>query len=364
MTTVYLHVGMPKCASSALQSFLHRNDKLHRSEGLLYPTTCRENSGYFSHRPLHQLEPADVPAAVERIAQEAEDADCNRILLSSEEFVNSLWDRQITGSIIAALNDKFGVGNVRILMLFRNPFPFVESVYAQYLKGGMFRIPDAAFMKSPDNDIVGLVQNFRDQNGFDFFSYSAFIERIRLQAPENPFDLLSTERSDWGGEDVLDVLCRKLGISRGDPAVSANERYSEAALFLLHHSRRAFGFQRTKKRRDIVSKLFPGKTRRFSKLLHVHGALFDRIAESVLRDRDYFRAMTNEPSTGLFSIPQSYLDQRDMDDQLTVPKWWLRLIDQVITSDEMNIGLARELKAEMRRKVVEAREARRDGKPQ
>lgn len=354
MTTVYLHVGMPKCASSALQSLLHRNDALHRSEGLCYPRAFREDSGYFSHRPLHRLEPAEVPAAIETIAAEAEEAGCDRILISSEEFVNSLWDREITGSIVAALNDRFGTGNVRVLMLFRNPFPFVESVYAQYLKGGMFRTPDEAFMKSPESDIVGLTANFRKRNGFDFFSYADFIERIRLHAPENPFDLLSIERADWDGRDVLDILCKRLGISRGNPAVSSNERYSEAALFLLHYARRTYGFQRTRARRNIVAKLFPVEGRTFSPLMHVHGDLFDRIAKAALRDHDYFQGVSGEPSAHLFTVPDSYRAQRDQKDALNIPEWWLRLIDRVITREDIDIAFARKMKTNMKRKAEQA----------
>lgn len=354
MTTVYLHVGMPKCASSALQSFLHRNDALHRSEGLCYPTTCREDSGYFSHRPLHKLQPAEVPAAIEEIAQEAANADCDRILISSEEFVNSLWDREITGHIVDALNARFGVENVRIMVLFRNPFPFVESVYAQFLKGGMFRTPDEAFMKSQGNDIQAFAMNFRMRHGFDFFSYSAFVERLRFHAPFNPFDMLSTERADWDGADILDVLCQRLGITRGNPEVAANERYSETALHLLHHARRTHGFQKTKARRGIIAALFPNQDRLFSKLIHVHGNLFDQIRDSAERDRRYFQRHSNEPNDHLFTTPKAYENSRDQKDQLVVPPWQLKLVERIVTRDEMSMALARKMKTNMQRKAEEA----------
>lgn len=347
MTTVYLHVGMPKCASSALQSFLHRNDALHRSEGLCYPVTCREDSGYFSHRPLHKTSPDSVPDAVERIAQEAAAANCDRIVISSEEFVNSLWDRDITGQVIDGLNARFGVANVRIMMLFRNPFPFVESVYAQFLKGGMFRTPDKSFMKSKHSDIAGFATNFRLRNGFDFFSYSAFIERLRFHAPFNPFDMLSIERADWQGADILDVLCDRWGISRGDRAVAANERYSETALHLLHHARKTLGFAKTKLRRDMIADLFPATTRQFSRLVHVNGVLFDQIADSVERDRRYFARHTREPNTHLFTIPDAYVDARDSDDQLVIPPWQLSWVERVVADEVMDIDQARRLMTEM-----------------
>lgn len=349
MTTVYLHVGMPKCASSALQSFMHYNDAHHRAEGLCYPVTCREASGYFSHRPLHRLQPDAVPAAINTIADEAKRHNCTRLLISSEEFVNSQWDREITGRVIESLNARFGVENVRILILFRNHFPFVESVYAQFLKGGMFRTPEA-FMKSKDSGISGFASSFRRRNGFDFFSYGDFIERLRFHAPTNPFDLLSTERADWAGKDIIDVLCDKLGVSRGSSHIAANERYSEMALYLLHHSRKKYGFTRTKERRSILAGLFPPGNRQFSKLLHVGGALFDELAVASERDRRYFSRNTTEPYMNLFTIPDGYQNQRSQGDQLVVPSWCLRLVDRVMQPDDMSFRQAAKLRASLQAK--------------
>ena len=129
--------------------------------------------------------------------------------------------RPITGTVVDALNARFGTDNVRILMLFRNHFPFVESVYAQFLKGGLFRTPQDVFAGPDRGGITAFAASFRQRNGFDFFSYGDFIERMRFHAPFNPFDLLSIERADWGGQDVLDVLCARLGVSRGDEAVAS-----------------------------------------------------------------------------------------------------------------------------------------------
>lgn len=353
MKTVYLHVGMPKCASSTLQSFFHCNDTLHRSEGLCYPLSYREKAGYFSHRPLHHLSLSEVAGAVDEIADEAADASCDRILISSEEFVNSLWDRDITGYIIDALNARFGLKNVRILVLFRNPFPFAESVFAQFLKGGMFRTPES-FLKSRSNGIIGFSTDFRVRNGFDFFSYTAFVERLRFYAPYNSFEMLSTERADWQGADILEVLCQRLKVSKGEPNVSSNERYSGTALHLMHHARKLYGLRRTKARRSLISALFPKQEHQFSKLLHVHGELFDQIAASAERDRKYFDRHSKELSTELFAIPDHYRYQREQEDQLIISEWQLKFIERVITREEISLPLARRMKSNMQRKARQA----------
>lgn len=349
MTTVYLHIGMPKCASSALQSFMFMNEARHRSEGLCYPVTAREATGYFSHRPLHRLAFDEVPLAIDMIAAEAESHDCQRLLVSSEEFMNSQWDKKITGRIIASLNAHFGTSNVRIMMLFRNHFPFVESVYAQFLKGGMFRYPDTAFMQSKDKGIFSFASDFRRRNGFDFFSYADFIERIKLHAPDNPFDLISTEQADWNGRDIIDTLCSKLNISRKNcrnSSLVSNERYSEIALYLLHYSRKTYGFPRTKARRSIVAGLFPAKgDKKFSKLLHVSGPLFDQLVAASERDQRYFARNTSEPCEALFTVPDIYRRQQHQDDDIVVPDWSWHLIDQVMQADEISFKQAISLKA-------------------
>src|SRR5690554_1034846 len=49
--TLYLHVGMDKTGTSAIQAFLHLNEKrLFESEGILRPSTALW--GDYSHHPL------------------------------------------------------------------------------------------------------------------------------------------------------------------------------------------------------------------------------------------------------------------------------------------------------------------------
>jgi hypothetical protein len=59
MTTVYLHIGMPKTGSTSLQKFLFANRIQLLEEGYLYPITDTKKIGQiwdrYSHIPLLSL---------------------------------------------------------------------------------------------------------------------------------------------------------------------------------------------------------------------------------------------------------------------------------------------------------------------
>ncbi len=347
MTSVHLHVGMPKCASSTVQSYFHSHDARHRSEGLCYPQTCRTTGGYFNHLPLHSLPPEELGPAVDAIAREAEGDGCDRILVSSEGFTNALWGSSITTAVIAALNATFGEQNVHVVMLFRNHFSFVESAYAQFLKGGLFGVHPARLMHSGDSGISGYAAQFRRNNGFDFFSYADFIERFRGHAPRNPIELYSCESADNDGKDITEVLSGRLGVSYGQAPAFSNTRFSDTALLLLRHSIQAHGVTRTRERREIIAGLFPSGEKEFSEILHVGGPLFDRVQEASDRDRGYFQRHCGRTHEHVFDIPPAYMDRRDRRGGPVLADWCLQLTDRVMKAEKISMAGARKLKEDL-----------------
>lgn len=330
MTTVYLHVGMPKCASSSLQAFFHHNDSQHRALGLCYPRTCRQPTGYFSHRPLHDLPPEGVPNAVREIAAEARAAGCEKILLSSEEFSNSRWDREITSHIIEALNAEFGLKNVRLVFLFRNHFSFVESVFAQFLKGGMFRVPAHGFFKRGNTDILAYTRSFRNRNGFHFFSYNSMVNRFRVHAPKNGFEVYSIEPPDLGGRDIIEVLCAKLGVPYENPRSPSNTRFSQKALLGLRYSRAKYGFHETRTERNKINKLLAHDQPEFSPIIQVSDPLFMMIKRAMREDQGLFRTLAKSEYKTLFSVPDKYRRQRKQTATVSLSEDDMAGIDKII----------------------------------
>lgn len=333
--TVYLHVGMPKCASSSLQAFFHHNDEQHRKLGLCYPRASREEKGYFSHRPLHDTPVEEVPHAVKEIAREAEAAKCDKILISSEEFSNSRWDREITSIVVEALNAEFGIENVRLLFLFRNHFSFVESTFAQYLKGGMFRVPSKALFQQGNATLADYIKSFHKDHGFNFFRYTAMVNKFREHAPHNEFELYSIERADLGGKDIIEVLCEKFGVPFEDYKAAVNTRYSKKALLALHYARAKYGFDAVRTRRNKISKLFPKDGEMFSPVIQISEDVFKTVESISKADRALFRDSAKTGFKRLLSRPEKYRFQQERYENIILSDQELADIDAVMQGREV-----------------------------
>ncbi len=331
MTTVYLHVGMPKCGSSTLQSTFRKFDDVHRKQGVCYPRAFRDDFGYFSHRPLHNMPLQEVDGAVAAIAQEAKVANCEKIILSSEEFTNSRWDKENTAEVIQSLNRCFGVSNVRLVFLVRNHFSFVESVFSQFLKGGMFRVPADAFYQRDDTSISGYIDCFNENNRFDFFCYSEMIDRFRQHAPDNKIDVYSIDKSDLNGKDVIEVLCAKLGLQLPEISTPANARFSTKTLLSLHYANRTHGFKRTRNCRQLIDRLFPDGKKGFSPKLHVTGASFDKVLRAVEIDRAYFSSQIEGTFDAMFALPARFEEGHSQKAIIMLRKNNRRAIDELMS---------------------------------
>ena len=347
MTTVFLHIGMPKCASTSVQNFFHRNDEIHRRNGTCYPRLYREESGYFSHRPLHDLSVDAFEAAVNDIRREAIEHNCHNIFISSEEFLNSLWDREATFSLISTLNRAFGAKNVRILSLLRNQVELVESSYAQFLYAGMFRIDESSFFLSDNTEILGFMNWFKRVNGFNFFSYSDFIGRFRERVPENPFDVYSIEREDLGGRDIIQVLCDKLKLPYPQEIGAVNERVSDRALLLIRYAISRFGAQIAPERRNLIEKMFPHSNSGFSPILRLSGPSMRQVIDSSGKDIFFLQNNFSGKFGRLYERSIEIMKNRKIDDISRVIEEERALVDYIVWSKNPTFDCAQRVKVEL-----------------
>ena len=60
MTTIYLHIGAPKTATSTLQAVFAAKSRQLRKQGVLYPSGCRHGDAHHEHeRRLNQVPERD-----------------------------------------------------------------------------------------------------------------------------------------------------------------------------------------------------------------------------------------------------------------------------------------------------------------
>jgi hypothetical protein len=299
MTTVYLHVGMPKCASSTVQGYFNKNDARNRKAGFVYPVAGRSTSGYFNHEPIVHMDKDEVVALVEKIRDEAEGAEV--VFISAEAFVNAYWDRPVTANLIEQLNATFGAANVRLLFLFRNHFSFIESAFAQFLKGGLYRVNHGKFYRKTAGDVESYCKSFRKANGFDFYDYTRVIEEFRKHCqPDNKIEVLSIERSDLETGDILGELCKKFDLVPPSGKKVNNARFPVKALLGLAYAIEKHGFRSVRPIRKGVAIRFADAVDGYSSKLHIHGDFAKAVADRQRADNAYFETVLECDCPALF----------------------------------------------------------------
>ncbi|MCB1358278.1 MAG: hypothetical protein KDK53_17915 [Maritimibacter sp.] len=288
MTTVYLHVGMPKCASSTVQGYFNKNDNRNRKAGFVYPVAGRSTGGYFNHEPIVHMDKDEIAQLVATVKEEA--AGAETVFISAEAFVNAYWDQPVTATLIEQLNATFGASNVRLLFLFRNHFSFIESAFAQFLKGGLYRVNHGKFYRKTDRGIESYCKSFQEANGFDFFDYARVIEEFRKHCePENRIEVMSIERADLETGDILDELCKKFDLVPPTGKKVKNARFPVKALLGLAYAIEQHSFRSVRPMRKGVASRFADSVDGYSSILHIHGDLAQRVAERQRADAAYFK---------------------------------------------------------------------------
>jgi hypothetical protein len=140
-TKIYIHIGLPKTGSSAVQYFCFTNRELLKKEGVFYPQTALDGIA-------HHFLPAsingrnfktDIPFArfIDDIFSEEDYAAGQIILLSSEAFHNIR-----EGKEIARLKEGLQDYDVKIIVYLRRQDKWVQSAYKQSIKSHRSRSKD------------------------------------------------------------------------------------------------------------------------------------------------------------------------------------------------------------------------------
>lgn len=282
---------------------MYINERRHEKLGILYPSHGRQNGGYFSHRPLIQMDEPLLANTVKKIWEQTRASNCKSVFLSSEAFCENLHYMKATARIVEALGDEFGRANVKIILFVRNHFEYVESAYAQFLKGGIFQVPHQKVFRDGPSTLNKFVAVSKKRLGYNFFSFSSVIELLSEQTGIDHLDVYSVDRSDLQGRDIVEVIADRFGLKNSKIPSMRNRRFPPKALMALNYSISQVGFKNTKPIRDNIVEAFEAQPQGFMADLHVSDKLFDRVERESKRDKVFFAERFSGNFESVFSIP-------------------------------------------------------------
>lgn len=161
MKKLFVHIGMAKTGTSAIQSFMHINRKKLLELGVLYPI-----AGQFPDHSHHELAFAfspdgyrdnpdrDLNKILGSLKEEIDESDCSTVVLSSECFSLIAEDKRFI--------DFFNGYEIRMIAFVRDPGDYIESWYRQWVKDSAVRYSanfDSFFKKYKGS--LGLMEKVR-----------------------------------------------------------------------------------------------------------------------------------------------------------------------------------------------------------
>jgi hypothetical protein len=223
---LYLHVGMHKTGSTAIQKFLHFNRFFLEGEGFLYPTTKYHPVG--QQRLAYAFNESISPDQSDIIIEAREHCDelflalkellrkkrHHTLLISSENF-----SPQADVKVLKRIGDFFNDYEIRVVLYVRRQDRFHHSLYRETVKQ-----PNSETCRYADF-ICPYDLNYENQ--LDAWSSVFGIENLRVRSYDNAL---------IGGRGVIDDFCHVVGLSRFNLTSSrdvSNATLSNIALDLI-----------------------------------------------------------------------------------------------------------------------------------
>ena len=227
MSTVYLHIGMPKTATTALQTFLPLNQKLLNRQGFVYPDMpfhfegvgIRRNGHFLTFWIKRKKRPEwkkgfDV---VEKLSHRYEN-----IILSDE----NLWSRQRVEKFWHHIKRGFkkrGIRQIKVIVYLRRQDEQVESHWNQKVKS--FKV----HIQTP-------FKEYMEAGGYDYmpFDYGASLDRIAARVGKENLIVRAFERQQFYGGTIFADFLHAIGLEFTDeyqlPEYTSNVRLPDNAV--------------------------------------------------------------------------------------------------------------------------------------
>ena len=241
---LWLHIGMPKTGTTALQGYLHGNAAFLNDHGIRYMVSGRDRGTGKARLICHNT----MAISMSRGWRDAPDPDAfaeeyaahasGHCVLSSEMFF---------GRDLAPLHERYLSridGPVRIILYIRRFDDFIEADYKQRAKNGMQTGGVDAFVAARLSQI---------ENDPDYMNLGTMFDQIREQVPGAEILPRLYLRDEMAGENVIPDFLSVMGVAPKDvtlPKVAANQSLSRLASEALGlFDERGAGFDKKARRR-------------------------------------------------------------------------------------------------------------------
>jgi len=220
---LWIHIGMPKTGTTALQGYLHSNAAFLQDHNIRYMTAGRDR-GTGRARLICQNSMAvamsrgwtDAPTP-QAFAQEYDRHATQHCIVSSEMFF---------GRDLSPLNERYLATlatPVRFVVYLRRFDDFLEADYKQRAKNGMRTRGVDAFVANRLAQIAG---------DPDYMNFSLMFERIAQQVPGAEIIPRLYLREEMAGHDVISDFLSLMDVPTSDvvlPKVGSNQSLSRMA---------------------------------------------------------------------------------------------------------------------------------------
>ncbi|MBR1634517.1 MAG: hypothetical protein IJ682_05575 [Lachnospiraceae bacterium] len=226
MSTVYLHIGMPKTATTALQTFLPLNQKILNRQGFVYPDMpfhfdgigIRRNGHFLTFWMRRKQHPEWKKGfeVVEKATRRYEN-----IILSDE----NLWSRQRLKKFWKRVKKKIYRMNadIKVIVYLRRQDDQVESHWNQKVKSYKVHITKS-------------FEDYMRDGGYDYmpFDYDKALDRIADRIGKENLIVRPFEKQQFVGGTIFSDFINALGLEYTDeyelPPYTANVRLPDNAV--------------------------------------------------------------------------------------------------------------------------------------
>lgn len=242
---LWLHIGMPKTGSTALQGFVRKNGQVMAGAGLHYMETGRrrtEGQGRLasSHNLIaFHMNQTDQPVTALREAMAREYAEHeDKACLVSSEMLYSV-DLHKLAEIFAEIPAR----EMRIAFYCRRYSDFFEADYKQRAKNGRLAGGGSEYIRTQLDEIRAHPERF---------SFASAAARIRSAFPGVSLVPMLYERSEMANGNIVDDFLDRIGVQLplgSKTETSSNPSHSRAACEAFGVVTRAMGRKKSRQLR-------------------------------------------------------------------------------------------------------------------